>query len=222
MNNLPKSRQSNLVVQEFENEVLVYDSKLNKAYCLNETARLVFESCDGVRTVTEISSLLAQKLKAKVTDEFIRLTVNDLQKNGLMEDTGFPDDPLSAQSRREMIKKVGLASMIALPLISSIVAPRAANAASLVNQTVFAACTSTSQCASGLNCSTCSFGSNCDGSTRCCRSVGFGRGSGAYITCAMSSTECSNNASQCCSGQSNFAADNCFFGQAGTGTCSCA
>jgi hypothetical protein len=36
----PKSRQNDLVVQELEGEVLIYDLSINKAYCLNPTSAL--------------------------------------------------------------------------------------------------------------------------------------------------------------------------------------
>ena len=41
----PKSRTDNLVVQEMNDEVLVYDLDSNKAVCLNETAAIVWKSC---------------------------------------------------------------------------------------------------------------------------------------------------------------------------------
>jgi hypothetical protein len=46
MNDKPISRQSNVVVQEIEGEVLIYDLKVNQAYCLNQTSALVFQLCD--------------------------------------------------------------------------------------------------------------------------------------------------------------------------------
>lgn len=127
---LPISRNKDVVVQELGDEVLIYDLIMNKAYCLNETAKLVFDLCDGCRNVTEISQMMSQKLKTSVHEDLIELTINDLRKNKLLEESMPPVSLLTGATRREMIKRVGLASMIALPMISSVVAPTAATAAS--------------------------------------------------------------------------------------------
>ena len=69
MNQLPKAKTSEILVQELENELLVYDLKTNKAFCLNETSAIVFQLCDGTKTVAEISQMLNQNLK-----QFIKST----------------------------------------------------------------------------------------------------------------------------------------------------
>lgn len=38
MTNHPISRKANIVLQEFENEILIYDLSINKAFCLNRTS----------------------------------------------------------------------------------------------------------------------------------------------------------------------------------------
>lgn len=220
--NKPKAKNENIVVQELEKEILIYNLETNKAFCLNDTSSMIYRLCNGKRTISEISQSLNKKTKQTTNEDLIWLALDQFKRNGLLENNNKFEIDFGGLNRRQMIKKAGLASMIALPLISSIVAPNSVAAQSgLTNQPVFAACSSTSQCASGLNCSQCSFGNNCDGSNRCCHSVGFGRGAGSFITCAMSSSECSAAASQCCSGQTSFANDACWFGQSGTGNCFC-
>jgi len=48
------ARQNGIVVQEMPDEVLVYDLDSNKAHCLNQSAALVWKSCDGTNTVGDI------------------------------------------------------------------------------------------------------------------------------------------------------------------------
>jgi hypothetical protein len=43
----PISRQNNIVTQEVESELLIYDLVENKAFCLNETSAFVWQNCDG-------------------------------------------------------------------------------------------------------------------------------------------------------------------------------
>ncbi|NJM54458.1 MAG: PqqD family peptide modification chaperone [Blastocatellia bacterium] len=70
MPNTPKpvSRQANIVVQDLESEVSIYDLSINKALCLNETSALVFQLCDGTNSVAEISNLMSVKLKTLVSN----------------------------------------------------------------------------------------------------------------------------------------------------------
>jgi len=51
----PESRQSGLVIQELGGEILIYDLREDKAFCLNATSALVWQACDGNKTVGEIS-----------------------------------------------------------------------------------------------------------------------------------------------------------------------
>ena len=51
----PVSRKKNIVIQELEEEILIYDLAKNKALCLNESAKMIWLECDGTNSVTEIS-----------------------------------------------------------------------------------------------------------------------------------------------------------------------
>jgi hypothetical protein len=73
----------------------------------------------------------------------IWLALDGLKKEGLLEESYV--SPVNNQSRREIIKKAGLMTVAALPVIYSLVAPTAAGAASvLLAPTSF--CTSPDQC----------------------------------------------------------------------------
>jgi hypothetical protein len=141
---IPVARKEGMVIQEMPTEVLVYDLDTNKAHCLNQTAAAIWKSCDGTNTVTDISRLLAQTTGNPVQEEMIWLAIDQLNEKNLLETPIAPK--FSGQTRREVIKKVGLAAVIALPLISSLAAPKAANAGSVCN--TGAVCTSSAQCSS--------------------------------------------------------------------------
>ena len=130
MTNRPQSRKANIVVQEFENEVLIYDLTINKAFCLNQTSALVYQLADGTKTVSEISELMSKKLKTLVSEDFVWLALDGLKKDNLLENADEVPNHFAGLSRRDVIRKIGLGSMIALPLISAIVAPKAIYAAS--------------------------------------------------------------------------------------------
>lgn len=114
---LPKIR-TGFIVQELDNEVLIYDTNANKSYCLNSTARIVFNACDGKNLFSDL----------ELPDDLIFFTLDEFKKNDLIEDDYV--SPFAGINRREVIKKVGLGTMIALPVISGLIAPSAAMAAS--------------------------------------------------------------------------------------------
>lgn len=121
---LPKVRNQNIVIQEIGDEILIYDLEINKAYCLNETSAIVYQNCDGETDFTEI------KTNHNFSEELISFALEQLEKENLLEkDSGFIS-PFKGFSRREVIKKIGLSSMVALPVIASVIAPKAINAAS--------------------------------------------------------------------------------------------
>ena len=154
----PETRIENIVVQEMNAELLIYDLKDNRAFCLNETSAIIYQLCDGTRNIHEIVQRFNQITKNSITDDLIWLALDRFKQDNLLEDESIEIN-FNGLSRRQIIKKVGLASMIALPLVSSVIAPSAANAASvLTNLPLNSACTASSQCASG----------NCVNNSKCC------------------------------------------------------
>ncbi len=122
--NNPVARQNGLVVQEMPDEVLVYDLDTNKAHCLNNSAALVWRACDGTNSVADIVRQFESNGAGKVTEDFVWLAIDQLNENNLLEGTVAPR--FSGQSRRQVLKTIGLASMVAIPVIASLVAPQSA------------------------------------------------------------------------------------------------
>jgi len=125
MNNsqFPVARKSGLVIQEVPDELLVYDLDNNKAHCLNKTAALVWKSCDGSNSVADIARIIEKQAAADAPDDLVWLAIDQLSENNLLE------KELRANfgtSRREAIKKIGMATMIGLPIIASLVSPGSA------------------------------------------------------------------------------------------------
>lgn len=128
--NTPKSRDNELVVQELGKEVLIYDLNNHKAYCLNETSAIIWKLCDGKTSVGQMSLLSAGQLNKPISEDMIWLALDDFKQNNLLADNKSVRIEFNGLSRREVIKKAALASMVALPIIIGIIAPRAIHAAS--------------------------------------------------------------------------------------------
>ena len=150
----PKARAEGVVVRELDGEVLVYDLDTHRAVCLNASAAAVWRLCDGRRTPSDIRRALGKA--DAVPEEFVWLALEQLGRDGLL-DARLPARPasLAGLSRREMIRRVGLAAAVALPAVASIVAPTPADAASCLPSG--APCQDTAQCCQGSVCS----GGNC-------------------------------------------------------------
>jgi len=146
----PIARTSEIVVLEVENETLVYDLRAGEAHCLNETAAFVWNSCDGSNSITDIAKLIENQYKISVDGDFVWLALDQLQERSLIAD-GYADRT-RLTSRREMIKRVGMASVIAAPIIASVVAPNAAYAALSCVCVNPGACLTQTTCPSQVNC----------------------------------------------------------------------
>lgn len=126
----PTVRLEDIVIQELANEILIYDAKSNRAFCLNETLVEVWKLADGARNIRQISQTLSEKFSSKVDDSFVLFALEELNREKLLAEGNSVNKTESALSRREVIRRVGLSSMIALPVISTILTPQAVHAAS--------------------------------------------------------------------------------------------
>lgn len=124
MNKLPSARNKNIIVQTLGKEVLIYDLNSHQAYNLNETLSLVYHACDGETTFDQLRS------KSKLPDDIVFLALDELQQAKLLEENEQYKSPYTGLTRREIIRRIGFASVIALPIISTLVAPLAVNAQS--------------------------------------------------------------------------------------------
>ena len=202
---LPQARTDNLLEQNCEKETLIYDLVTNRAFNLNETLSVVYKACGQNMTFDEL------RRTHKYTDDFIYFALDKLNQHDLL--TGEYVSPHSTVNRREVIRRIGLTSMVALPVISALVAPTAINAQSRRNLALGQTCTSSSQCSSAA--SNCAGRVPSTGSSRCCagsvsyydtggvvNSCSGGSCSSATFACQFDANQfcCSNSATASCTG----------------------
>lgn len=127
---IPAARQADLIIQEVPEETLVYDLKNYKAHCLNRTAALVWKHCDGKHTAEQVARKLGREMGAPVSTEVVWLAVRQLEKRKLLQEPVERLPGAARISRREVVRKLGITAAVALPLVTSILAPQAVQAAS--------------------------------------------------------------------------------------------
>lgn len=123
----PTARRRGLVVQQVRNELLVYDLDTDRAHCLNETAAAVWRACDGKRPVAEIAAAAGSEIRQRLNEDAVWLAIDQLAEHRLLE--GQIERKFDPISRREAVRRIGMASMAALPVIASLAAPKSVFAA---------------------------------------------------------------------------------------------
>jgi hypothetical protein len=162
----PQARKDGLVVQDLPEETLVYDLERDRAHCLNRAAALVWRHCDGRTTPSDLARMLENEVGLPDDEAVIHLALERLAKAHLLEGQA-PRLPAAAHcTRRDVLRRLGAAAGLAvlLPAVQSIVAPEAAQAASMITNT---------QCwndPTGMN------GKCCSNNHRQCSNAFFGLG----------------------------------------------
>jgi hypothetical protein len=149
MEKMPQARKSGLIIQEVDSEILIYDQDTNKAHCLNQTAAKVWKYCDGETTLADACTALSRDLETTVDEKLVWYAVDQFSKDNLLEqEIEPPAFIIAGMNRRQMVRTLGLAAVVAVPLVTSIVAPTPVQAATCLPSG--SACTTSAQCCSGL------------------------------------------------------------------------
>lgn len=143
----PTARKRELVVQDVGEETLVYDLSRHKAHCLNRSAKLLWYNCDGQRSVEEIRAVLTMEIEGSIDESWVLYGIAQLEKADLLE-ARITTRAEGTLTRREMAKRVGWAALVAVPVVSSILAPTVQAASSCL--AAGAACTTSVQCCTGV------------------------------------------------------------------------
>src|SRR3954463_5551494 len=125
MERLPSGRREGLIVESFDDELLLYDSDNARAHSLNRVAAAVWELSDGVRDAKELANA------AGVTEDDVWRALSQLEERNLL-DGELPRRMSGPEySRRQAVRRMGLigaSAAFAAPLVKSIVVPTAAQA----------------------------------------------------------------------------------------------
>jgi hypothetical protein len=174
----PQRRAEGLVIRELPDELLVYDLERHRAHCLNRCAALVFQRSDGETSVKELAAVLRRELGVAADEKWVGLALEKLRKAHLLADDPKPAGNGARYSRRELLRRAGLASAAALPVVISLLAPTPAlavatcvvgNAGCAGPQPFGTPCHCGNPADCGLNCA-------CDGFGSCKENGGAGPG----------------------------------------------
>jgi hypothetical protein len=140
----PQAR-SECLARECGDEILVYDLQRDVGHCLNSTAAATWKLCDGITSPSQIANTLSRRFSTPEDESVVLLALDRLAEAHLLVE---PVVRAKHLSRRLAIRRIGIAAAIALPLVTSIVAPTPAHAVSCLPNG--APCTSPAQCCSRI------------------------------------------------------------------------
>jgi hypothetical protein len=126
---LPRRRADGLVIHELPDEVLVYDKLTDQAHCLNRSAALVWRACDGQLAPAEIARKLTTQIGAAVSEDMVLLALAALEESHLLNRPEGSSASVAGLSRRQLVRSLGLAATVALPVVTTIMSPTPAQAA---------------------------------------------------------------------------------------------
>lgn len=143
----PRRRTEGFIVEELDDELLIYDTQRDKAHALNDTVALVWKKSTGRVSIDQIARQISDLDDPEARREIVLLALRQLQQRKLIEPIpSLPEDV----SRRDLMRKLAWAGAVgvSIPVVKSIVAPTAAQAATCF--TPGTPCASSAQCCSGV------------------------------------------------------------------------
>ncbi len=145
------NRTAGLIVEDIEDETIVYDPKVDRMHSLNPTAAFIFRLCDGATHVDHAARRLAKRVGGRTDARLVDLALQRLSRARLIEPSR--GRPLAVVSRREVAKALGFTGALSalLPVVISVVAPTAASAQTC--RPFGGCCNAGGDCCPGLNCS---------------------------------------------------------------------
>jgi hypothetical protein len=137
----PLARKDKLTTRELPDELLVYDLERHTMHCLNRTAALVWQHCDGQHDEAALAELLTRELQLAPHEAAAaaRLALEQLSRRQLLQEQVAAAPAEERLTRRTALRRMAVAAAAAIPLVMTLRSPSVAWAAPI-------GCNDTSQC----------------------------------------------------------------------------
>jgi hypothetical protein len=126
----PIAKRDGLLVEKVGDEIVVLDQVRNRAHRLNRTMASVWRHCDGKHSPAALLGVLHTELNFQTADDqVVKMALGQLKKISLIDFDPPHHDETVRFSRRELARKLAVATAV-LPAILSITVPKPAEARS--------------------------------------------------------------------------------------------
>lgn len=122
----PLARSEGLLIEHVADETVAYDTESKAAHCLSPLAATLFQHCDGRRSIDQLAIATSERLGEPVDSARVLDALAQLDERNLLVDGN------GGLSRRDVIRRttmIGAGAIASAPLITSIIAPTPAAAA---------------------------------------------------------------------------------------------
>lgn len=129
---MPRARTEDVLTTSVGDELVIYDSRSDRAHRLNGLAAVVWRNADGERDVAGLAEAAGATLAGGVNEDNVRLALQELEQAELLETPAPGKDGTPAMDRRTALKRAAQMGSMALlvPVVSTIAAPTPAMASS--------------------------------------------------------------------------------------------
>jgi hypothetical protein len=112
-------------LEEIGDELVIYDLQRHRAHQLNRTAALVWQHCNGQRTVAELCKILQDELDPAIQEVLVWQALERLGRSHLLREPRPRQAGAARMTRRQALRKLGQVAALALlmPAVTSILAP---------------------------------------------------------------------------------------------------
>jgi len=121
-------KQRKLITRKIDDELLVFDEETSTAHCLNGIAGEMWIACERESSAGEVTAILHPRWP-DIEEEVVAASLSKLAAAGLFEETTAQEN--ISHGRRQLIRKLGFAAAVTLPIVlTSVLVPPAYAAAS--------------------------------------------------------------------------------------------
>src|ERR1700722_15414252 len=110
----PLARTEGLTIEEVDDEMRIYGETSDVGCVLNETAAIVWRSCDGKRTLKDFVNIVSEQLGTPAGEDMVLMALDKLAQHGLLL-SGYEPRGNAAErlSRRRFFNRAGIAGAAA-------------------------------------------------------------------------------------------------------------
>ena len=119
----PRSRSTDVLVQEVGLETLVYDRRHDTVHSLDALTAHVYHKADGTLTVADLASSARASVNPAADRQLVSLALAELERVRLLDDPGADRTDATGKvvSRRDAVRYLG--AVAGMPMIASLSSP---------------------------------------------------------------------------------------------------
>ncbi len=126
----PRARSENLVTEETEEGLVIYDLERHHAHTLHLTASVIYKACDGTRDVRDLAFQLSAELDIPADEQLVDHALQELAAAHLLADALTHPGRSRRRAVLRRVPHIVALGLLSVPIITSLPVPPPLAAAS--------------------------------------------------------------------------------------------